>query len=162
MVQVLKERQCLDKTPPTFELDPVVLVTDYDGRVFYSGADPRPYKLKMKWCHYEVEAEGKVKVVAALGEKSEWGFRFRPKSHLSYLLLTPFHDGNSATDGIDAGLALDFFHVYWANLNLVAGLRSIGASIGMDLTRNFGIHAGYAFAYSEPWHNIRAGIYFAF
>jgi hypothetical protein len=162
MVQVLKERKCLDETPPIFELDPVVVIIDRDGRIFYSGAEPSPYKLKMTWCHYEVEAEGKVKVVAALGEKSQWGFRFRPKAHLSYLLLKPFHDGNSITDGIDAGLALDFFHVYWANLNAVVGFRSAGMSIGMDLTRNFGLHAGYAFGFTEPRHNAEAGIYFAF
>jgi hypothetical protein len=162
MVQVLKERKCLDDNPPSFKLDPVVIVTDEDGRVFYSGAKPEPYTVKMTWCHYEVEAQGEVKVVAALGEKSEWGFRFRPKAHLSYLLNQPFHDGNSFNDGVDAGLALDFFHVYWANLNAVVGFRSAGLSIGIDLTRNFGGHVGYAVAFEEPWHNLETGIYFAF
>jgi hypothetical protein len=162
MVQVLKERKCLDDSPPSFELDPIVIVTDEEGRVFYSGAKPEPYTVKMKWCHYEVEAQGEVKVVAALGEKSEWGFRFRPKAYLGYLLNQPLHDGNSFNDGVDAGLALDFFHVYWANLNATIGFRSVGGGIGFDLTKNFGCYTGYALSFSDPLHNLAGGVYFAF
>src|SRR4051812_10623629 len=73
------ERQCLQRNAPTFEIDSVAIVTDTDGRVFYSGADAkRPYRLRMKWCHYDIEAAGEVQVVAAMKTPERAGVRFRP------------------------------------------------------------------------------------
>lgn len=82
MVVVLKEKKCLQTEKPTFELDSITVITDEKGRIFYTGADPKPYKLRMKWCSYEAEGTGQVKVVAAVKEPSTWGFRFRPKAYL--------------------------------------------------------------------------------
>lgn len=162
-LQLAKERQCLDDTTPKFTLDGITVVTDQDGRVFYSGADPeKPYKLHMSWCHYEVSGEGEVKLIAAMTEPPTWGFRFRPKAFVGYLPLRAFEDDAEASDGFDAGLMLDFFYYKWANLNVHAGFRSTGAGFGFDLTKNFGAYLAYAFGWKEPYHQALGSIYFAF
>ena len=157
------ERQCLDQNTPEFELQPITIITDQEGRVFYTGADPdKPYKLTMRWCHYEVEGDGKVHLVAAMNEPPTWGFRFRPKAYLGYIPTKLLVSGPEFYDGVDAGVMLDLFYWQWANLNLTAGFRSTGAGAGFDLTNNFGLYAGYAFSWSDTPHNVLGGAYFAF
>lgn len=163
LLEIAAERQCLEKTKPKFQIDEVVVITDLDGRVFYTGADPkRPYKLKMNWCQYEVFAEGKIEVVAAMQEPDTWGFRFRPKAYLGYLPTRLLSSDPTLSDGIDAGMLLDFFYVEWASLNAAVGFRSVGVDLGVDLTANFGGYVGYGLGWNEPLHNISAGVYFAF
>jgi len=164
-LQLAQERKCLDETKPDFQLDPIIIITDEEGRVFYTGNDPKkPYKLSMEWCHYKAEAEGDVKVVAAMNEPETWGFRFRPKAYLGYLPLKPLlKDDVKFSEGIDAGLMLDFFYVQWVNVNITAGFRSTGVGVGFDLTKNFGVETGYVFSWSEPMgHSALGSIYFAF
>ncbi len=163
LVTIAKERKCLDGSKPKFEVDAITVITDVDGRVFYTGADPNhPFKLKMSWCGYEVLAEGKVTLVAAKNEPETWGFRFRPKAYLGHLVSRAFDGDTPFADAIDAGVLLDFFHVEWVNVNAAAGFRSVGVDVGFDLTDNFGVHAGYGLGWKQPLHNISAGVYFAF
>lgn len=163
LVAIARERKCLDETKPNFKVDEITVFTDVEGRVFYTGADPnRPFKLTMSWCSYEVIAEGKVTLIAAKNEPDTWGFRFRPKAYLGYLVSRAFGGDEPFSDGIDAGLLLDFFHIEWVNVNAAAGFRSVGADVGFDLTDNFGLHVGYGLGWKKPLHNIAAGVYFAF
>lgn len=163
LVTIAKEHKCLHETKPKLDVDEVTIITDVDGRIFHTGADPgRPFKIMMSWCDYEVLAEGKVNLIAAKNEPDTWGFRFRPKAYLGYLVSRAFDESGSAGDGIDAGLLLDFFHVEWVNVNAAAGFRSVGAGVGFDLTTNFGAHVAYGLGWGRPLHNIGAGVYFAF
>jgi hypothetical protein len=160
-VALARERKCLDESQPAFVVDSISIVTDEDGRVFYSGADPKkPYKLTMTWCHLAVEGTGEVELVAALRAPETSGFRFRPKAYLAYLpLKLADRDFN---EGIDAGLLLDVAFIEWVNFNLAAGFRSVGGGLGFDITRNFGAYTGYAVGWTKPLHNANLGIYFAF
>lgn len=160
--EVLQEKKCLQTTKPTFELDPIIIVTDEKGRVFFSGADPKPYQLKMKWCNYEADGTGTVNVVAALKEPSTLGFRFRPKAYLGYLPAEPLFHNKKGTAGIDAGLMLDFFHWQVANMNVAVGFRSFGLGAGVDVTQNFGLYAGYAMTWKDWNHNLNTALWFAF
>jgi hypothetical protein len=162
MVETLKEKHCLQTEKPTFTLDSITIITDEKGRVFYTGADPNPYKLKMTWCGYEADGEGKVKVVSAMKEPETWGFRFRPKAYLGYLPAEPLFYASSARQGIDAGLMLDFFHVKFANVNVAVGFRSVGLGFGVDVTQNFGLYTGYALAWASWNHNLNSALWFAF
>ena len=160
-----KERKCLDDTKPAFQVDPITIITDEDGRVFYSGADPKkPYRLTMTWCQYTIEGTGEVKLLAAMNEPPVWGFRFRPKAYLGYLPSKLILGDSDFKAGVDAGLQLDFLYYQWVNLNVTAGFRSTGAGLGFDLTKNFGVYAGYAFTWDmQPTpHNVLGSIYFAF
>lgn len=176
-IEVLKEKKCLQTTKPTFELDPINIVVDKDGRVFYSGAAPNPYTLHMKWCNYEAEAQGKVSLVTALHVPSIWGFRFRPKAYMGVLPIEAFNItvsneaktalGQKTTpltfgDVWDAGVMVDFFHYDWFNLNAAVGYRSFGAGIGADLTQNFGLYLGYANTWGTWHHNFNLALWFSF
>ncbi len=167
MVKALQEKQCLQTTQPKFELDRIDIVTDKDGRVFYSGAQPRPYTLKMTWCSYEATATGKVEVYAAKAVPEVWGFRFRPKAYIGALPLEaayplPEDESLTVTDLVDAGVMVDFFHYDWANINAAVGFRSVGGGLGADLTENFGIYTGYALTWGTWHHNLNVGLWFSF
>jgi hypothetical protein len=169
LLQLAKERQCLDTTKPNFDVGSVTIITDREGRIYYSGGDPEsPYKVTMSWCHYEVTAEGKVKVLAAIQEPPTWGFRFRPKAYLGYLILSPLIESQSYSDGLDAGLMLDLFYYKLVNFNIQGGVRSAGLGIGLDITANFGGYVGYAVNWSRVLpgkgspHDVLIALDFAF
>jgi hypothetical protein len=158
-IQLAKERKCLDTTKPAYQVDPLTIVTDRDGRVYFSGAQPHPWKLKMTWCNYQVSAEGHLDVAVAMEVPPDYGFRFRPKAWLGYLLADAIKDPAS---GIDGGLALDFLYWKFLNLDALVGVRSVGAGIGVDLTKNFGLTLGYAITWGKWESNPNAALWFAF
>jgi len=162
IVEVLKEKKCLQTEKPTFDLDSVNIVVDRDGRIFYSGAAPHPYKLHMKWCNYDVSAEGKVNVLAAVQEPPSGGFRFRPKAYAGYLIAQPFRKGKKAADGFDAGLMADVLYFHDFNLNVHVGFRSFGGGLGVDIFRSFGGYVGYALTWDGFYSNPEASLWFAF
>lgn len=162
-IALAKERKCLDETPPDIIVDPITIVTDVDGRVFYTGADPKkPYKVKLKWCHYDLNGEGQVDLVAAQREPETWGFRFRPKAFLGYLPLGTILKDSAFSSNIDAGLMVDVFHVEWANLNATVGFRSVGGDIGFDITKNFGLSVGGGVTWDGFKSAVRISGWFAF
>lgn len=162
-LQALREKKCLTSTTPKFDLDPVKIVVDRDGRVFFSGSEPSPYTLRMTWCNYEVTGKGKLVVAAAVQEPPTWGFRFRPKAYTGLLLSAPFYqETDSFGDVVDAGLMVDVFHVHQFNLNFHTGFRSVGMGLGMDITRNFGAYTGYALTWEGWRHNVELGLWFSF
>lgn len=161
-IKLLKDHKCRIEKPPEYKLDSITIVTDKDGRVFFSGADPKPYKLKMTWCNYTIEAEGKVEVVAAMTVPPTWGFRFRPKAYVGYLPMEPFRDSVDPQDAITAGLGVDFFYWHDFNVNVTVGFRSTGIGIGFDIFRSFGAYAGYAVTWEGFRHNPHAALWFAF
>jgi hypothetical protein len=160
-VSVLREKKCLQTTQPTFNLDAVTIITDVDGRVYYSGSDPHPYTVKMSWCGYEVTAIEKLTLVVAKKEPPTWGFRFRPKFAGSFLFVDAFSQ-SSAKQAIDVGLLWDFLYYKAFNLNVVTGFRSAGLGVGMDATRNFGGFIGGAYSWWTLKVNPQAGLYFSF
>jgi len=162
IVTVLRDQKCLKETKPEFKLDPVNIIVDRQGRIFYSGSAPQPYKLHMSWCNYEADGEGKVNVLAAVQEPPSYGFRFRPKAFVGMLLIEPFRDGKKPKDGLDAGLMLDIFYLHDFNINVHAGFRSVGAGLGVDIFRNFGFYSGYALTWDGFKSNPEASLWFAF
>ncbi len=162
IVTILKDAKCLKDEKPDFKLDPVQIVVDRQGRIFFSGNDPEPYRLHMHWCNYAIEAEGKVNVLAAVQEPPSYGFRFRPKAYVGYLLAEPFRDGKSANDGIDAGLMIDPLYFKDFNLNVHVGFRAVGVGLGVDIFRSFGAYAGYALSWDGFHHNPETALWFSF
>lgn len=161
IVKVLREKKCLQTEKPTFKLDPVTITTDVEGRVYYSGANPKPYTLEMHWCSYDVKAESKLDVVVAKRVPEEWGWRFRLKFASGFLFTDAIRE-KDAGQGLDVGLQAEFFYWKFLNLSVGSGFRSAGAQVGADLTKNFGFFAGYAFSFWTLLHNPQAGVYFSF
>lgn len=160
-LQLLRDQKCRNENPPKYELDSIVIVEDKDGRIYGSGAEPKPYTLRMKWCNYEVVAQGKVQLLVAKREPPVWGFRFRPKFSSGFLFTSAFTQ-KDALSAIDVGVLWEGFYYRSLNLNLATGFRSVGAGIGVDLTKNFGAYAGYALAYDGWLSNPYVGLSFAF
>lgn len=166
-VKLLREKKCMQEQEPTFDLDSINIVVDRQGRIFYSGAEPHPYTLRMTWCNYEVEGKGKVDIVAAMREPDIWGFRFRPKAYIGALpgevfYSIPESESLEVMDLVDAGVMLDFLYYDWINLNAAVGFRSFGGGLGADLTENFGAYAGYAMTWGDWHHNANIGFWFSF
>lgn len=162
LLSLAKEEKCLKTSKPVLKMDPLVIVTDKDGRVYYSGAAPHPYTLTIDWCDYSVKATGKLDVTVAMQQPPEGGFRLRPKAYLGYMLAEPFRSGNSAKDGIDAGLLIEPLYFHSFNLDLAVGFRSFGGGLGVDITKNFGAYAGYAMSWDGFHSNPEVSLWFAF
>lgn len=160
-VQLLRDQKCRNDNPPKLTLDPVTIVVDRQGRLYYSGAEPKPYKVHVEWCNYSIDAAGKVQVQVAQRVEPNWGFRFRPKAALGYLPVEALEE-KDASRGLDGGVLLEPFFFHWVNVNAFVGVRSVGAGLGFDLTKNFGLYAGYALAWGTWRSNPQAGLYFAF
>lgn len=159
-VKLLQEKKCLQTTQPDLKLDPLTVTEDKDGRIFVSGAEPFPYTIRFKWCDYEVEAKGRLNVIVAKTEPPTWGWRFRLKATPGYLPVTAFTEKDGYA-GLDFGLLAEPFFLHWANLNAYVGVRSLGAGVGFDLTRNLGLYAGYAVTWGTWQHNPHLGLSFA-
>ncbi len=158
---LLREQKCRNETPPEIKLDQITIIEDKDGRIFVTGAQPHPYTVKMTWCNYEITATGGVKVVVARRIPSTWGFRFRPKFASSFLFVNAF-ETKKPLSAIDVGVLWEgFFYKSW-NLNVATGFRSAGLAVGLDVTKNFAAHAGYAISYDGWRSNPIVGLSFAF
>jgi hypothetical protein len=160
-VALLREKKCQQGTQPQFTLDPITILTDRDGRTFINGSQPHPYTVRMRWCSYEATGVGQVNAVAARMPDPTWGWRFRPKAALGFLVADALGEEDAAK-GLDAGILLEPFFVKWFNVNGYVGVRSVGAGVGFDITRNFGGYAGYAFSWGGQRHNPHAAFWFAF
>ena len=161
VVQLLKDKQCQQTTSPVFILDSINIVVDQSGRIYHSGDEPHPYSLKMNWCNYEVVAKGSVKLVVAKKEPPTWGFRVRPKFAGTFLFWDAFYQ-DSASEAVDVGLLWEFLFWEEFNVNLATGFRSIGAGLGLDLSKNMTLYGGYAFSWWTLKHNPSVGIGFSF
>jgi len=160
LITLAEEAKCLKTEVPTYEMGSFTITTDEDGRVYYSGAAPHPLTMRMKWCHYTVDAEARLNVIVAKKVPDVWGFRFRVKFAGSFLFLDAVE--RSPQDAVDVGLLWEFFYWKDLNVNVATGFRSAGLGVGYDITRNFGAFAGYAFSFWTLRSNPQAGLYFGF
>lgn len=159
-IQLLKDQKCRTETEPEFTLDSVSVVTDRQGRIYYSGNGPKPYKLKVDWCNYEINAEAEVKVHVAQREEPTWGFRPRFKATVGVLFTEMLErDFESSLDG---GLLFEPFYWNLLNLNAYVGVRSFGGGVGVDITTNFGGYAGLAVTWGGWRMNPMASLFFSF
>ena len=161
-IPLLKAQKCRTETEPTFELDSVVIITDRQGRVYFTGNEgPKPYKLKVNWCNYEIEAEAKIGVHVAQREEPSWGYRGRFKATFGILgteLLE--RDFESSLDG---GLLWEpFYFLEIINLNAYVGVRSFGAGVGVDITDNFGGYGALAITWASWRMNPMVSLFFSF
>lgn len=161
-VQLLKDEKCRNETLPKVTEDPVAIIVDRQGRVYGSGNEPMPHKLHIDWCNYQLDAAGGVQLQVAERVEPTWGFRFRPKAALGYLPVEAIAE-KDASKGIDGGILLEPFFIQSINLNAYVGVRSVGGGVGMDLTKNFGVYAGYSVAWWSSWRsNLLGAVYFSF
>jgi hypothetical protein len=159
LLALAEEAKCLRTTAPDVTLDEITIVTDEKGRVFHSGAEPRPYRLTIDWCNLTVEGEGHVDVLVSKTEPQDWGFRFRPKAFVGIYPVLAFED---VTTSIDAGVLLDVFHIDAFAFNANIGFRGAGIGLTADLTENFGVFGGVSYLFAGGGFAPMGALWFSF
>lgn len=144
--------------PPKVTLDPITLTTDSEGRIYHSGAT---YTVRVDGGSYQITGTGKVDVQVARREEPTWGLRFRPKFQVGVLPLGILR-GDRFLDTLDPGVGVDLAYYRRANLNVSAGVRSVGVDVGLDVTKNFGVYGGARLIYSNLEITTEVGLYFGF
>lgn len=154
--------------------EPIVIVRDWEDRVFINGGKKKPIKLKLRvGKHVDRDLEVQLPIqVFYREEPPDPMFRLRIRAQLGVLVPqlvktvegATFGDQNDLEPFWDAGIGWDFFHIQDLSLNVAAytGIRSAGLGAGLDLTKNFGVYAGYGITYDGWSHTLLTSVYFAF
>lgn len=159
-IALLQEKHCLQTELPVVSVDEIQIITDEEGRVYYSGSNPIPFQIQVSWCGYDLDLDADLEVVVARKRPSTWGWDFKLKFAGSMLMLDAVE--RDLEKSVDVGLLWEFFHWRDFNLNVATGFRSVGANVGYDLTENFGTFGGYAFSFWSLRSNPQVGLYFDF
>lgn len=167
VMEALDELDAIHKNPAQVQvLDPIVVIRDWDGRVYVNGGVKVPLRMKLKIAP-SLERDLVVNVqprVYTREKPADPMFRFRLRAQLGVLARGTYDRiKNGGSWPLDGGLAADFFHLGPVNVSLYAGIFSAGPQIGLDLTKNFGIALGYSMVYLKPAQpDFAAMAYFAF
>lgn len=154
------------KAQVTFET-PIVIVREWDGRVYVNGGEKVPLRLRLRiGNHVDRDLMATVDtMVHYRNEPPDPMFRLRWRAHFGVLhpqLVEAVKADVDVDDAFDAGIGFDFFHVDVFNLSAHLGVRSVGITPGIDLTKNFGTYVGYALAYDGFRSGVTTGLYFSF
>lgn len=167
VTEAVKELDTIKKSKAEIQLEPIVIIRDWEDRVYINGGEKKPIKLKLK-LGPTIDRDMELTLPIQIGYREKPPdpmFRLRFRAQLGFLvptLIDVVRDGDTITEGLEGGLGLDFFHLDWFNVAVHTGVRSIGGGVGFDLTRNFGLYGGYAFVYSTLKSNGFVSIYFSF
>lgn len=149
--------------------EPIVIIRDWEDRIFVNGGEKKPIELKLRvGKHIDRDLEVQLPIqVFYREEPPDPMFRLRIRAQLGILvpqLIKTVGDRNDLEPFWDAGVGWDFFHIQNLSLNVAAytGIRSAGLGAGLDLTKNFGIYAGYGIMYDGWDHTLLTSVYFAF
>ena len=162
----LKELKEIKESKAEVEFtDTIIIIRDLDDRVYINGGSAKPVKLKLKLGPtIERDMEATLPVQISYREKPpDSMFRLRIRAQAGLLvpeMIESFSGG--VKDFWDASIGFDFFHIKSVNLAISPGIRSIGVGPGFDITKNFGITAGYAFVYRGLDSSAFASAYFSF
>jgi hypothetical protein len=164
--QALQELDDIHKSPAEVTAaQPVVIVQDWQGRVYVNGGEKKPIPVKLKIGQY-VDRDLAVTLdtkVYYREKPPDPMFRLRLRAQAG-LLVPQLVDAARGTkqNFFDGGLGLDFFHLGPVNASVNLGVFSSGGGLGLDLTKNFGVLAGYALAYDGWRSGVLTGLYFSF
>jgi hypothetical protein len=164
--QALRELDDVYDSPAVIKVEqPVVIVQDWQGRVYVNGGDQKPIPMKLTiGKHVNRDMAVTLETRVFYREKPpDPMFRLRLRAQAG-LLVPQLVDAAKGTkqNFFDGGLGLDFFHLGPVNVSANLGVFSSGGGLGLDLTKNFGVLAGYALAYDGWRSGVLAGAYFSF
>lgn len=165
--EAVAELKNIHSSPVTVEIPkPIVIVRDFDGRVYVNGGSSVPLRMKIKIGKH-IDRDVDVTLTPQIWYRPDPPqpmFRLRIRAQAGVLVPETFETLSGTRDKypIDAGLSWDFFHLGPVNLAAYTGARSAGGGPGLDLTKNFGIYAGYAIVYDGFRSSAMAAAYFSF
>lgn len=170
LIDALRELQNIHESKAELKLtEPITIVRDWEDRIFINGGRGKPIRVKLRIGEHvdrDLEAVLPIRVFYREKPPDPW-FRLRIRAQFGVLVPeTADFVSNDGDSGffVDGGIGWDFFHIPDWSMNLAAytGARSLGGGLGMDLTKNFGVYAGYALTYGEWNHSLLVSAYFAF
>jgi ribosomal protein L31E len=164
--EAVKELKDIHESPTTIEFqDIIVIIRDLDGRVYVNGGFKKPLRLKVRIGKH-VDRDVLATVESRIWYRPEPEspmFRLRIRAQAGILIpemiKTISGDEKQFWDG---GVGWDFFHIGDVNLAAFTGVRSAGIGPGVDITKNFGVHAGYAVVYDGFSSSALMTAYFSF
>jgi hypothetical protein len=166
ILQAMDELDNIHRSPAVVTLqDDVVIVRDWQDRVYVNGGDIVPLRAKLKIGRH-VDRDLHIVLRPQLqfrAQPPDPMFRLRIRAQAG--LLVPQAVSSVAGDAQpfwDGGVSWDFFHLGPVNLAAYTGVRSAGAGPGLDLTKNFGLSASYAFIYDGSKSSAMLSAYFSF
>lgn len=166
IIEALQELDSIHNSKVELKLlDPVIIIRDWDGRVYVNGGDKKPLRLQMKLgdtVQRELALNLNPKVYTR-EKPADPMFRLRLRAQIGVLARGTYERiANGGNWPVDGGLNLDFFHLGPVNLGVYAGIFSAGAQVGLDLTKNFGIFAGPTMVYQGLKADVLTGVFFSF
>lgn len=148
-LKLAEDHGCRAAAPPKVTADNITIILDRMGRVYGSGTGPRPFKIHLDWCNYQIDLTSNLNLMVAQRVEPDWGFRLRLKPTFGFLVTEAFHSGTKFHETLDGGVLVEPFYVYDANLNVYVGVRSFGAGVGYDLFKNMTLYAGYGMTWGS-------------
>jgi hypothetical protein len=164
ILQAMDELDDIHKSPAVVTLqDPIVIVRDWQDRVYVNGGTNVPIRAKLKIGKH-------VDRDLAIALKPQLWYRDKPPDPMFRLriraqagiLVPQIFQADTGWNRYDAGLSWDFFHLGVFNFSAYTGIRSSGGGPGIDLTKNFGLYGGYAVVYDGWKHSALVAAYFSF
>lgn len=164
--KAVKELDEIHSSPAVVTVeDPVVIVHDWDGRVYVSGGATKPVRMKLR-IGSTVERDLAVTVPVQVyyrDKPPDPMFRLRIRAQAHVLPFEAFREDELGRRRFwDAGVGWDFFHLGDFNVSAFTGVYSAGAGLGWDVTRNFGVYAGYSLLYDGFRSSLATGVYMSF
>jgi hypothetical protein len=146
--------------------EPIIVIRDWQDRVYINGGENKPIPVHLT-IGETIDREMEMVLPIEVGYRDKPPdpmFRLRIRAQAGLLIPeTVLTIKNSELQPFwDAQLALDFFHIDWFNTAVHLGVRSTGAGLGIDLTKNFGSYVGYALTYEPIRSSVFTGVYFSF
>ncbi len=162
----LQELDSIHRSKAELELlDPVIVVHDWDGRVYVNGGETKPLRVKLR-VGQTVERDLSMVVKADVHYRErppDPMFRLRIRAQAGLLVPQLVYAVKGMKENFfDAWASFDFMHIGPVNASANLGVFSMSIGPGVDLTRNFGVAAGYAMMYNGLRSSIFTGLYFSF
>ncbi len=162
VVESLKELRGIKESKAELRFkEDIVLVRDWQDRVYINGGEAKPVDATLTLgdtVSRDMQVQLPVQVYYR-PKPPDPIFRLRVRAQAGILVPVVWKDSKH---GWDAGLSWDFVHYDIFNLAAYTGVRSAGAGVGMDLTRNFGPYVGYSLVYDGLTSGLMAGAYMSF
>lgn len=143
-------------------LDEIIIIHDWDGRVYVNGGSLKPLRVKVTLGTIDRTLAVTLPTSVAYREKPpDPMFRLRIRAQ-GGILLPDIWKGGERMSFLDGGIGWDFFHIGPVNLDIYTGFSSAGPGIGLDISKNFGVRAGYSLIYRDFHSGVMVGSYFSF
>lgn len=161
--EALKELDSIKKSEMKVDISrPVVIIRDWDGRVYVNGGEKKPVEMRV--------TVGTIDRTLAVEYPTVIYYRTKPPDPMFRLriraqagaLMPDVWKKKEDRSYVDGGVGFDFFHLGPLNLDLYAGILSLGPGLGLDITRNFGARVGYSLVYKDLHSAVFTGAYFSF